>query len=224
MKKLITLITMIAAGAIAFAQTNNTQVAAATTTQSAVEAEPNFTSIGVSWVEAGMGFAFQTDTGLIGYVGGNYNLFTKDEFMIDLGATAAYTDMSTQVFDIAASIKPAYKFYTYKGVDITFVGNVDVGYGTMWIDDDGYSMVSYALGCGVEFSYQKYFAKPFYNWVNYEAFSDYDVVRNHVAGIELGMKVTDNIAVVTQYSHWFVDNNRTSDNEDRLTFGVRYLF
>lgn len=226
MKKLILITIASIASVFAFAQENkNIQSEASNNAQQeqTIAVESNFTSFGNNWVEAGMGLAFQTDTGLIGYAKGNYNVFNKEEFNVDVMGTASYADMHNQVFGLTASVVPSYKFYTYKGIDITFFGNVDLGYGTFWVQNDGYSHVSYALGAGVEFSYQKVFVKPFYNWVNYEPFSDYDVVRNHIVGVEIGVNVEDNIATVVSYNHWFV-NDYTFDNEDRVMFGIRYMF
>lgn len=226
MKKLILITIASVASVFAFAQGNkNVQSEANGNAQQEQTATVvnNFTSFGNNWVEAGLGFAFQTDTGLIGYAKGNYNIFNKDTFNVDVTGGASYMDMHNQVFNLNASIVPSYKLYTYKGIDITFYGNVDMGYGTFWVQNDGYSHISYAIGAGVEFAYQKLFVKPFYNWVNYELFSNYDTVRNHVVGVELGLQVTDNIATIASYSHWFVNAN-AFDNEDRMTIGVRYLF
>jgi len=226
MKRFITILIVSIASVFAFAQENKSVQAETTSNaqqEQTIVAEKNFTSFGNNWIEAGMGLAFQTDTGLIGYAKGNYNVFNKEEFNVDVMGTASYADMHNQIFGLTASVVPSYKFYTYKGIDITFYGNVDIGYGTFWIQGDGYSQVSYALGTGVEFSYQNVFVKPFYNWVNYEPFSDYDTVRNHVVGVELGINMEDNIALVLSYNHWFV-NDYTFDNEDRVMFGLRYGF
>ena len=236
MKKVITIMSMFVIATFAFSQTQSgTQAAVKTAginqaastakdseTQTTVE---NFTSIGNNWVGAGMGFAWQTDTGILGYAEGQYNVYNLNEFNVDLRALAEYTDMSSQTFNLGIDVLPSYKFYNYKGVDMAVFATAGVGYGTVWYDSDGYSMISYKIGAGLEFSYDSVYLRPFYNWVNYDPFNGYSTIRNHVVGIEAGGNVDTNWVVVVSYSHWFAETEyNIKDNEDRMTFGVRYLF
>lgn len=230
MRKIIAIMVMFGM-AINFAFSQTSIETKSTETNKVVAAESkqietqNFTSIGTNWVGAGMGFAFQTDTGILGYVEGQYNVYKFNDFNLDLRAGAEYSDMSSQTFNIGIDVLPSYTFYNYKGVDMAVFADVGVGYGTLWYDSDGYSMISYKLGVGMEFSYDCVYARPFYNWVNYDPFNDYSTIRNHVVGIELGWNFHENWAAVVSYSHWFAeDEYSVDDNEDRLTFGVRVSF
>lgn len=227
MKKFIlTILAIATVSTLAFAaEKSNASKQEAAPQNVAAEAQSNFTSIGNNWVGAGFGFAFQTDTGLIGYAEGQYAVWSKDEFALDVRGNAEYADMTTQTFNLGIDALPSYKFYTYKGIDIAVFADVGVGYGTLWYESDGYSMISYRLGTGVEFSYQNIYVRPSYTWVNYDPFNDYNTVSNHVVGVEAGWKLADKWVLTGTYSHWFSEDiNSLRDNEDRLTVGVRYLF
>ena len=223
MKKIIAYITMFAAIAV-FGQQQSQQKS-----ETAIAEEESlgstFTSLGNNWVGVGAGVAFQTDTGVLGYVNGQYNLLKIEEFNLDLKGSAEYADMTTQTFNFGVEVQPSYKICNFRGVDISALTNVGIGYGSLWYDDTAYSMVSYKLGTGLEFSFYGIYIQPTDSWVNYDAFGDYNTVSNHVFGIEIAWQVSDNWAVTANYSHWFAEDVQLNeDNEDRIMFGIRYLF
>lgn len=223
MKKIIAYITMFAAIAV-FGQNQSQQKSEnAATTEESVSS--NFSSLGNNWIGAGMGVAFQTDTGILGYAEGQYNLLKIEDFNLDFKGSAEYADMTTQTFNFGVEIQPSYKVYNFRGIDISVLTNVGIGYGSLWYDDDANSMVSYKLGTGIEFAYEGIYIKPTYSWVNYDPFGDYNTVSNHVVGVEVAWKVSDNWAATANYSHWFAEDVQLNrDNEDRIMFGIRYLF
>lgn len=223
MKKIIAYITMFTAIAV-FGQ-NQSQQKAENTVVNEESVSSNFSSLGSNWIGAGMGVAFQTNTGILGYAEGQYNLLKIEDFNLDFKGSAEYADMTTQTFNLGVEIQPSYKVYNFRGIDISVLTNVGIGYGSLWYDDDANSMVSYKLGTGVEFAYESIYIKPTYSWVNYDPFGDYNTVSNHVVGVEVAWKVSDNWAATANYSHWFAEDVQLNrDNEDRIMFGIRYLF
>lgn len=223
MKKIIAYVTMFTAIAV-FGQ-NQSQQKAENVATNEESVSSNFSSLGNNWIGAGMGVAFQTDTGILGYAEGQYNLLKIEDFNLDFKGSAEYADMTTQIFNFGVEIQPSYKVYNFRGIDISVLTDVGIGYGSLWYDDDAYSMVSYKLGTGVEFAYENIYVKPTYSWVNYDAFGDYNTVSNHVVGVEVAWKVSENWAATANYSHWFAEDVQLNrDNEDRIMFGIRYLF
>lgn len=209
-----------------------TETKAEAKTAEDVKTDKNYTSFNSDYIEAGFIAAFQTDTGMGAYAKFNGVLIDRMDngFATDIQLGGSYLNMHFQTMNINAAVIPSYKI-SKGGIDYTFFGAVELGYGSIWDDpEDSNSDVSdlaYGLSTGVEISVWGMYLKPFYRWTNYERFGNYSTITNHSVGVELAYvipEMTVPVAVVVGYEHVFSTHDKVFDNEDRITFGVRYHF
>lgn len=209
-----------------------TETKAEAKTAEDVKTDKNYTSFNSDYIEAGFTAAFQTDTGMGAYAKFNGVLIDRMDngFATDIQLGGSYLNMHFQTMNINAAVIPSYKI-SKGGIDYTFFGAVELGYGSIWDDpEDSNSDVSdlaYGLSTGVEISVWGMYLKPFYRWTNYERFGDYSTITNHGVGVEWAYVIPEMsvpVAIVVGYEHVFSTHNKVFDNEDRITFGVRYHF
>lgn len=249
MKKIITSVVLALAAISVVAQTANVTKTTSTTvstpsqvvqtvqpkaeaqTAEDVKTDKNYTSLNTEYIEAGLNLAFQTDTGLGAYAKWNGILVDRMEngFATDIQFGVSYLNMHFQTLNVEGAVIPSYKI-SNAGIDYTFFGAVELGYGSIWDDptkNNDVSDLAYGLRAGVEISVWGMYLKPYYRWTTYERFGDYSTITNHGVGVEWAYvlpEVSVPVAIVIGYEHVFSTYERVYDDEDRITFGVRYHF
>jgi hypothetical protein len=249
MKKIITSVVLALAAISVVAQTANvtkitsttvstpsqvvqtTQPKAETQTVEDVKTDKNYTSFNSDYIEAGITAAFQTDTGLGGYALWNGIIIDRMDngFAMDMKFGVSYLSMHHQILNVNGAVIPSYKI-SKGGIDYTFFGAVELGYGSIWDDPtkgNDVSDIAYGLSTGVEISVWGMYLKPFYRWTNYDRFEGYSTITNHGVGLEWSYVIPEMsvpVAIVVGYEHVFSTNEKMFDNEDRITFGLRYHF
>jgi hypothetical protein len=214
---------------------NNTlitkEVKAEAQTAEDVKTDKNYTSFNSDYIEAGITAAFQTDTGIGGYALWNGIIIDRMDngFAMDMKFGGSYLSMHHQILNVNGAVIPSYKI-SKGGIDYTFFGAVELGYGSIWDDPtkgNDVSDIAYGLSTGVEISVWGMYLKPFYRWTNYDRFEGYSTITNHGVGLEWSYVIPEMsvpVAIVVGYEHVFSTNEKMFDNEDRITFGLRYHF
>jgi hypothetical protein len=208
-----------------------TETKAEAKTAEDVKTDKNYTSFNSDYIEAGITAAFQTDTGLGGYALWNGIIIDRMDngFAMDMKFGGSYLSMHHQILNVNGAVIPSYKI-SKGGIDYTFFGAVELGYGSIWDDPtkgNDVSDIAYGLSTGVEISVWGMYLKPFYRWTNYDRFEGYSTITNHGVGIEWSYVIPEMsvpVAIVVGYEHVFSTNEKMFDNEDRITFGLRYHF
>lgn len=208
-----------------------TETKAEAKTAEDVNTDKNYTSFNSDYIEAGITAAFQTDTGIGGYALWNGIIVDRMDngFAMDMKFGVSYLSMHHQILNVNGAVIPSYKI-SKGGIDYTFFGAVELGYGSIWDDPtkgNDVSDIAYGLSTGVEISVWGMYVKPFYRWTNYERFGDYSTITNHGVGLEWSYVIPEMsvpVAIVVGYEHVFSTNEKMFDNEDRITFGLRYHF
>jgi hypothetical protein len=208
-----------------------TETKAEAKTAEDVKTDKNYTSFNSDYIEAGITAAFQTDTGLGGYALWNGIIIDRMDngFAMDMKFGVSYLSMHHQILNINGAVIPSYKI-SKGGIDYTFFGAVELGYGSIWNDTtkgNDVSDIAYGLSTGVEISVWGMYLKPFYRWTNYDRFEGYSTITNHGVGVEWSYVIPEMsvpVAIVVGYEHVFSTNEKMFDNEDRITFGLRYHF
>lgn len=208
-----------------------TETKAEAKTAEDVKTDKNYTSFNSDYIEAGITAAFQTDTGLGGYALWNGIIIDRMDngFAMDMKFGVSYLSMHHQILNVNGAVIPSYKI-SKGGIDYTFFGAVELGYGSIWDDPtkgNDVSDIAYGLSTGVEISVWGMYLKPFYRWTNYDRFEGYSTITNHGVGLEWSYVIPEMsvpVAIVVGYEHVFSTNEEMFDNEDRITFGLRYHF
>lgn len=208
-----------------------TETKAEAKTAEEVKTDKNYTSFNSDYIEAGITAAFQTDTGLGGYALWNGIIIDRMDngFAMDMKFGGSYLSMHHQILNVNGAVIPSYKI-SKGGIDYTFFGAVELGYGSIWDDPtkgNDVSDIAYGLSTGVEISVWGMYLKPFYRWTNYDRFEGYSTITNHGVGLEWSYVIPEMsvpVAIVVGYEHVFSTNEEMFDNEDRITFGLRYHF
>ena len=224
---------------------------------STVSLNSAFSSLGANYVQVGAAADFitmfgSTETGVDARLGLNLNLYKQSDnsgLGVDLSvpleymyidASLAPTSMEVNTFSFPVYLRPYYAFevtpnfvikpFVQAGVGGKY-SDIDVSVANASAWADGFAF-TWAVGGGVEFCIYKDFyiqGRYLYNDSNAEdsCIDDY-ITPEHEISAEIGYRLTDNLAIVVQYSHVFWNGQKLLSgvdmDQDKVGACLRIMF